>query len=81
MEGIFKDFFERKTVASIVTEYDRDLGSNYVDEQLKKRVKSRGFKQAGKTSSCSQVHVSDLLALEKAPRHKLIRDWSTDDGK
>ena len=36
MEGImFKDFFECETVASIVTEYDRDRGSNYVDGQLK----------------------------------------------
>ena len=35
MEGIFKDFFERETVASIVIEYDRDPGSNYVDGQLK----------------------------------------------
>ena len=30
-----KDFFERETVALIVTEYDRDPGSNYADEQLK----------------------------------------------
>ena len=29
------DFFERATVALIVTEYDRDPGSNYADEQLK----------------------------------------------
>lgn len=35
MEGILKDFFERETVASIVTEYDRDSGSNYVDGQPK----------------------------------------------
>ena len=41
MEGIFKDFFERETVASIVTEYDRDPGSNYIDGQLKQRVKSQ----------------------------------------
>jgi len=30
-----KDFFERETVALIVTEYDSGPGSNYVDEQLK----------------------------------------------
>ena len=30
-----KDFFERETVALIVTEYDRDPDSNYADEQLK----------------------------------------------
>jgi len=35
MEEIFKDFFERETVASIVTKFGREPGSNYVDGQLK----------------------------------------------
>ena len=50
-----KDFFERETVASIVTEYDRDPGSNYADEQLKEKVKSRASSKEVKGVICSQV--------------------------
>ena len=52
-----KDFFERETVASIVTEYDRDPGSNYADEQLKQKVKSRASSKQVKGVICSQVWV------------------------